>query len=172
MKIVRNLALSFPSFGVISFVLLLLVTAMYGQSNAPRPTRSATAQIPYDFWVEGTLLPAGDYTLSRIEETVVVFRNSKADAQEEAFLLPTGDRVADTDHKLIFIVHEGRHYLRGVWDGDGRQVITSQLDVPLAPGDEETQVPLVEPKRDSHRPNKAVIPNPDRSPGSAGETSK
>jgi len=32
----------------------------------------------YDFWIEGTFLPAGDYTLSRELETVVVLTERRS----------------------------------------------------------------------------------------------
>lgn len=121
----------------------------FGQTPSPRVPMPATAHIPYDFWIAGTLLPAGDYFVSPGAPSVVVFWSEKDDIGEQAFLIPTGDPVASGDCKLIFVLRNGQHYLRAIWYLDGQAILTSEFDLPLAAGDTETDVKLLEQKHDS-----------------------
>jgi len=125
------------------------------ETNAAYSAHATRAQIPYDFWIVGTHLPAGEYILSRIVDTVVLFRNVKTKASEQASLVPTGERVATDDHKLIFVLHNGQHYLREVWNANGRHVVTSQLNSRLAESDTQTEVRLVDQKRETQMPGQA-----------------
>jgi hypothetical protein len=120
----------------------------FGQTAPVRAPVTGMAQIPYDFWIAGTLLPAGNYSISPSVPSVVVFWNTKHDIGKQAFLMPTGGSVASRQGKLIFLVHDGTHYLRAIWWSDSKAVLTSEFQRPLAPGDTETEVTLLEQKRD------------------------
>jgi hypothetical protein len=135
-------------------LLLILVGVALGQTQTdqtqPRQTPNVppapvtTAHIPYEFWIEGARLPAGDYTISRVMDTVVLFRNLQTKAEADAYLTPTEtQKVSANDEKVVFIVRDGQHYLREVWNSDGRQVISSELDIPLQATDAKSQVPLI-----------------------------
>jgi hypothetical protein len=106
------------------------------------------AHIPYDFWIGGTRLPAGDYSISPGAASVVVFWNARGEIGGQAFLIPTGASVASADCKLIFVLHDGEHYLRAIWLSDGKAVLTSEFHLPSAAGDTETEVRLFEQKHD------------------------
>ena len=141
------------------FLIAFLVVAAgvaVGQTNGSASTPTITVQIPYDFWIVGTRLPAGEYAISPVVDTVVLIRNLKTKAKEQASLMPTGDPVAPGDHKLVFVEHNGQHYLREIWSADGRQIVTSQLRLFPAAGDKETEVRLVEPKGNSADTSKAA----------------
>ncbi len=43
---------------------LICAAAAVGQTSATREDVTAVVHIPYDFWLAGTRLPAGDYSLS------------------------------------------------------------------------------------------------------------
>ncbi len=74
----------------------------------------------------------------------MVFWNEKADIGKHAFFIPTGRAVASGDYKLIFVVHDGEHYLKAIWNSAGTEVITSQFQIPLATGDTVTEVKLLD----------------------------
>jgi hypothetical protein len=134
------------------FLIAFLVAAAgvaVGQTNGSGTTPTTTVQIPYDFWIVGTRLPAGEYTISPVVDTVVLFHNAKTKAKEQASLMPTGEPVPAGDHKLVFVEHNGQHYLREIWNADGRQIVTSQLRLFPATGDTVTEVRLVERKGDA-----------------------
>jgi hypothetical protein len=108
-------------------------------------TPIATVHVPHPFWVEGARLPAGDYTLSRVAETIVLLRNTKAAGVEvEAFLVPSEDSAPAREPRLVFVVHEGRHYLTELWDRGGRMTVTSQLYPMWTSSDTLSQVPIVD----------------------------
>ena len=106
----------------------------------------ATAQIPFDFWIGDTHLPAGEYVLYPVLRlnTLVLLQNTKTDAAEQAFLVPTGDPVGSGDHKLVFLEHAGQHYLRELWDADGKAILTLQVGTSVGPVDTRNDVPLVD----------------------------
>src|SRR5215475_6940205 len=152
MKILKLVISVFVVIGIFLLVSLFVAAGVaVGQTKALPSTPRITAQIPYDFWIVATRLPAGQYTLSPVVYTVVLFRNAKTKAKEQASLMPTGEPVATGDHKLVFVVHNGQHYLREIWNSDGKQVVTTQLALPLVAGDTETEVRLVEQKRDNQQ---------------------
>lgn len=161
--------LAFLSALIVIIALLLSSTSFsQAQSQNPGPELIGTVHIPYDFWIAGKRLPAGDYSLSRTMETVVDFHNANAEQGEQAFLMPTGEAVAAGNQKLVFVVHNGEHYLREVWNSDGRQVVTSQLGVPSAPGDTTTQLRLPDQGDTRDAP---VTAGKDRSCGGRTDTS-
>lgn len=133
-----------------------LATAQDSKMNAAPATTIATVHIPYQFSIEGTLLPAGDYTLSRVEDGVL-FRNARAGAEEQAFLIPAVGQPVVHEHKLIFVLHDGQHYLREVWNSDGRQIITSELGHPLSPGDTQSEVKIVKVNSNIPQQGKAAL---------------
>jgi len=144
---VRNVVLAIL-LGIAVIALSLLVTAAtaVGQTKTQEPAPPiATAQIPFDFWMGDTHLPAGEYALYPVLRltTLVLLRNTKTNAQEQAFLVPTGELVASGDYKLVFVVQKGQHYLQELWESDGKAVLTSQLGITMGPADTRSEVPLV-----------------------------
>jgi len=132
--------------GFIIVVMLVAAAIAVGQTRTQPPAPPiATAQIPFDFWIGDTHLPAGKYAVYPVLRlnTLVLLRNTKTDAQEQAFLVPTGDLVASSDYKLVFVVHAGEHYLQEFWESDGKAVLTSQLGISIGPADARSEVPLV-----------------------------
>ena len=127
-------------------VCLLLTTIAVAQTTTKNPApQIATAQIPFDFWIDDTHLPAGEYALypALRLDTLLLLRNTKTSAQEQIFLVPTGDAVANGDYKLVFVTRAGQHYLREVWEAAGKAVLTSQAGVSLRSTDSWSEVPLV-----------------------------
>ena len=137
---------NFITFFIAIFVSLPFANIASSQAVRARTEVTATAHIPFDFWVGGALLPAGDYSISPGAPSALMFWNQKEDVGEQAFLLSTGDSVASGDYKLIFVVHDGQHHLRAIWYVAGKALLTSQLYVPLLSGDTEADVKLLEHK--------------------------
>ena len=127
----------------------LSANAASGQTALVRGPATAAAHIPYDFWIGGTRLPAGDYSVSPGAPSVVVFWNEKVAIGEQAFLIPTGNSVANGHFKLIFVLRDGKHYLREIWYSEGQAVLTSAFDFPRTARDRETEIKLLEQKHDN-----------------------
>jgi hypothetical protein len=141
--------------GITVLIFIFGAGVSISETNAAYSARATRAQIPYDFWIVGTRLSAGEYTLSPVVDTVVLFRNVKTNATEQASLVPTGEQVATDNHKLVFVLHNGQHYLREVWNQNGRNVVTSQFNSPIADSDTQTEVRLVDEKREDQRAGQA-----------------
>jgi hypothetical protein len=125
--------------------LLLTVPIAVGQTDIrPPAVPGASARIPFDFWIGGSHLPAGDYALDSILDTLVIFRNARAKTQEHAFLVPTGDAVECKEYKLVFVLHNRQHYLRELWNSNGKAVLTSNIGVAMAPADTLIEVPVIQ----------------------------
>jgi hypothetical protein len=73
----------------------------FGQTPTPRVPASLTAHVPFDFWIGGTPLPAGDYSISPGVPSVVVFWNEAGHVGEQVFLVSTGASVVSGSCKLI-----------------------------------------------------------------------
>lgn len=134
-------------FGIVAIIGFLILTdfVSVGQSQAQAPVDPiAKALIPFDFWVGGTHLPAGEYDLYRSLglNSVVVLRSMENNAQDEAFLLPLSGPVAMGHCKLIFVNRRGKHYLHEVWNAHGRAILTSEFAMGVAAGDTRSEVPL------------------------------
>ena len=123
---------------VVAFVLLTVILTI-GQTTIQVPsTPVATARIPFDFWIAGSHLPDGDYTVESILDTLVLFRNAQANAQEHAFLIPTGYRVDSREYKIVFVVRNREYHLREVWNAKGKAILTSHIDE--GPGDMRREI--------------------------------
>jgi hypothetical protein len=131
---------------VISF-LLVIVSTGFGQTKVEPTAGCGTTQIPFDFWVGGSHLPAGNYILDCSLPTVVTFRNVQTKEQAQAFLVPTGDEVGLRDHKLIFVTRNRQYYLQELWNSHGRAVLTSRFGVTMASEDIRSEIPISEDKR-------------------------
>jgi hypothetical protein len=120
-----------PLFGILTALgmamVFVLLTATNGEAQtamqAPE-SRVMSARIPFDFWIGGAHLPAGDYTLDFILDTLVLFRNAGANAQEHAFFMPTGEPAPGGENKLLFVVENRQHHLQELWNANGRAVLT------------------------------------------------
>ena len=72
------------------------------------------AEVPFDFHVGQSALPAGNYTVMKASISgILQLRND--DTRESIFLAPQGRESAKTDPKLSFRCYSGDCYLSGVW---------------------------------------------------------
>src|SRR5690349_5662711 len=109
MKTVKLIISTLVVVGIFLITFMVVAAGVaVGQTNGSDSTLTTTVQIPYDFWIVGTRLPAGEYAISPVVDTVVLIRNVKTKAKEQASLMPTGDPVAPGDQKLVFVEHNGQ----------------------------------------------------------------
>jgi len=131
---------SFRASLMICLGLLLSVS-----SDAARKAKTAQVTIPFDFWIEDTKLPAGNYQMTHLTSpTLLVFTNTESKGTTEAFMLPVdADPVKESRAKLVFLVQNGEHYLYEAWGVFGRRVVTAQYGTAIPSGDNRVEVPLV-----------------------------
>jgi hypothetical protein len=73
-----------------------------------------TAEIPFDFHVGQSTLPAGTYTVIKASASgVLQLRND--DTRGSILVAAQGREQADTDAKLTFRCYDGDCYLSAVW---------------------------------------------------------
>jgi hypothetical protein len=145
MKIRNVITAILLAVGIVLVFLLVTAAVAVGQARLQPPAPPiATALIPFDFWIGNTHLAAGEYALYPVLRlnTLVLLRNTKTNAQEQVFLVPTGEQARSGEYKLIFVVHTGQHYLQELWESDGKAVVTSQIGITTAPSDTRMDVPL------------------------------
>ena len=118
---------------------LLLVLAATGQNP-----KTAHAVIPFEFWVEGNRLSAGDYIIVHVESmSYWLFRCTDGKSVATVYGLPLDREPAtEGDAKLIFRVENGRHYLYGAWGPSGRGVVTTESAWAAPSGAARVEVPI------------------------------
>ena len=119
------------------------MSAEQPRTHVPSPA-IATALVPFDFWIGDSHLPPGEYCVYSALglSSVVLLRNTKSGAQEQAFLLPIDGAVSPDDYELVFVTRDGEHYLHEIWKPDGRTILTSEFALGDAQGDTRSEVPL------------------------------
>jgi hypothetical protein len=105
---------------MLCLVTFFLVSGLHAQSV------SVNAQVPFEFVVGDTILPAGTYTLRPTGLSSVVMLQS-ADSKNEMFITPFACAVDGSEHgtKLVFQVSGGQYFLWQIWTegyDEGRQL--------------------------------------------------
>ncbi len=91
------------------------------------------------FYVAGSKLPAGKYTLNIVAPTYVLLRSQDGKTQQDLYFLQTASPEKDHPSKVIFALRDGKYYFAEVWSYLGKAQLTSFTS---RPGDENKDVPL------------------------------
>jgi hypothetical protein len=76
-----------------------------------------SAEVPFDFHVGQSTLPAGNYTVAKIS-TLGVLQLRNDDSRDSIFVSAQGREQAKTDPKLTFRCYDGDCFLASVWIPD------------------------------------------------------
>ncbi len=107
--------------------------------QAQQPLRSGTANIPFDFYIAGNKLPAGNYTLDLVAPTYVTIRSRDGKIQQDLYVLQAAIAGKNMPTQLVFAVRDGKYYFAEIWSSLGKSQLTSFNEKP----DEKTKtVPL------------------------------
>jgi hypothetical protein len=122
-----------------AFCALLLLSAVSAQQQ-----KLAHATIPFEFWIGGQRLPAGDYIVEHVQSTsYFVVRSTDGKYIGQAYSIPADYIPAkDNEYKLVFRVEEDKHYLYGGWGPFGKRVVTVESTRPLPSGESRADVPV------------------------------
>ena len=125
------------------FLSTLALLLLVGQGIAQKQTM-AQATIPFEFWIAGNRLPAGDYRIEHIDSRAyILFRSIDGKIVQNAYTLPLGDDPAkESDAKLVFRIQDGRRYLYEGWGPYGNSVVTVESVRPAPTGDNRVEVPI------------------------------
>ena len=114
------------AFQMLTLLLMLGVTSAHALTGD-----KVVANIPFDFTVEKTTLPAGEYTIVRSGSSLVLFVQNK-ETHEAAFVqaIPVEDRSSLGEAKLVFVRHGNEHFLSQVWFGTltGREIPKPRME--------------------------------------------
>ena len=103
-----------------------------------QPTRG-TIDVPFDFYISGEKLPAGQYTLDRIIPTYVTLRSKDGKVQQDLYFIQTSAPVKNPPLKVIFALRDGKYYFAEVWSWYGKSQLSSFTS---SASDQAKDVPL------------------------------
>ncbi len=111
--------------GTVAFV--TSVASAYGQGS-----RTTRANVPFDFIVGNTTLPAGEYTVASISGTSETLRIQNTESQQAVYRLTTAlGTPLGGNSKLVFHRYGAQYFLAEVWgagDTRARQVMKSRSE--------------------------------------------
>ncbi|MCU1284967.1 MAG: hypothetical protein JWO13_1317 [Acidobacteriales bacterium] len=107
--------------------------------------KAAYANIPFEFWVTGTKLPAGEYRFEHVESTTtVLIRNNDGTRLSEAYMMPLNDdAVSPNNSKVVFLDRGGNKYLYEFWGVRGKRVVTAEIPDPPSSGSKRIEVAVL-----------------------------
>lgn len=120
--------------------LFLLAVLLCYEAFAQQPPRTATVDIPFDFYISGNKLPAGPYTLNIVAPTYVLLRSKDGKTQQDLYFLQTASPEKNQPSQVVFALRDGKYYFAGVWSYLGKAQLTSFT---ARPGDQTKDVPLI-----------------------------
>ena len=131
----RNWSRCYP---IVACCCVLLISTL---ASAQQQPRQGTADIPFDFYVSGTKMPAGQYSLSVIAPTYVTLRSQDGKLQQDLYFFQTASPGKNPPSKIVFHLREGKYYFAEVWSWFGKAQLTTfnpekadqPKDVPLNP---------------------------------------
>lgn len=124
-KLIKGLTMSLL---VVAVGLVTSVASAYGQGS-----RSTRANVPFDFVVGNTTLPAGEYEVAAASPAGETLRVRNTDSQKSVYRLSSaiGIPTVGGKAKLVFHRYGSQYFLAEVWGPAGaraRQVIKSQSE--------------------------------------------
>jgi hypothetical protein len=84
--------------------LIMVLPVLLGAQS--QPTRG-TIDVPFDFYISGEKLPAGQYTLDRIAPTYVMLRSKDGKVQQDLYFIEMAVPVKNRPLKVIFALRDG-----------------------------------------------------------------
>ena len=129
-------------FRTITMLSLLLVLAVISVNSQGRSETSIAGNVPFDFTVGDTRLPAGNYTLRRIALTssydriVIKSADGRGDSHT-VVTLPNRTSEVQKESKLVFNRYGDQYFLSQIWmagSDTGRDLAPSRNERNLAKG--------------------------------------
>jgi hypothetical protein len=132
----------------LSLFVTLAVASVYAQSAA-----NIMVNIPFDFGVGNTILPAGQYTVEPIRSSLgaelgslLVIRSADGRARAMVQAMPIQVSAIQTQAKLVFNRYGGQYFLSEVWSSGrsvGHELLMSHVERELAKNGSRRQTALL-----------------------------
>jgi hypothetical protein len=125
-------------------VISLLVLSLLVRQGTAQTVMEAHASIPFEFWVEGNHVPAGNYQIEQIASIpYVLFLNTDGNIAAGAYTIGIDKNpTKDSEARLIFRIQDGRHFLYGGWGLYGKHVLRAESKLAVPSGDNRVEVPV------------------------------
>ena len=132
----------------LGFAAALMVAWCGVVSAQDHPTRGSI-DVPFDFYISGNKLPAGEYSLDLIAPTYVMLRSKDGKTAQDLYFLQIAVPGKDPASKVVFAQRDGKYYFSQVWSWVGKSQLSSfnpqpgdqTRDVPLKPAGKNTAKP-------------------------------
>jgi hypothetical protein len=116
---------------------LIVLVAGMGLAQT-RPTQGMI-DVPFEFYISGAKLPAGQYLLDRVAPTYVLLRSKDGTKQQDLYLLQTAVPSKTPPLKVVFALRGGKYYFSEIWSWYGKSQLSSFTP---QSGDQTKEVPL------------------------------
>ena len=117
--------------------ILSLSTLLAGVAVYPQSSRTMVANIPFNFFVGKTALPAGEYIVKPISPSALLIQSEKSSGRAIVMTIPVQAKKSPDKGKLVFNRYGDQYFLAKVWqpiNKTGRQLFKSRLERELAKG--------------------------------------
>ncbi len=120
-----------------SFVALCLVPGAVSQVEP-----SATARVPFDFFVGNERLPQGEYNVTVTSAGILNFYNNKTGAGAQTFTGRFGDGVAAKDARIVFVRYKEQYRFVGLRGVSGTWRVTVNYFTTMPEGATRHEIPI------------------------------
>ena len=138
---------NWPRSAYLAVGCLMVFLALFASAQ-DRPSKG-TIDVPFDFYIAGTKLPAGQYSLDLIAPTYVMLRSQDGKVQQTLYFLQSAVPGKNPPSKVAFAKRDGKYYFAEVWTWRGKAQLTSFSS---QPGDVMKDIPLKPIEKDVAKP--------------------
>lgn len=116
------------AYKILALASLILISLVAGAS-AQEPSRTKQVRIDFDFYTGKKLMPAGDYTVSLLQngttQKLILVQQKDGDSQAIITSVPNRNKAAYQPGSIIFNRYGNKYFLAGVQLGDSSVLHTA-----------------------------------------------
>ncbi len=135
-----------PWLFALSCCLVILLSSLAFAQDHPR---SGTITVPFDFYISGNKMPAGQYTLSIVVPTYATIRSQDGKLQQDLYFFQIASPGKKPESKIIFNLRDGKYYLSQASTWLGKSQLTSFTPKST---DQTKEIPLIPIEKDVAKP--------------------
>ena len=132
--------------GIVSCCLIALLCGVASAQDHPR---SGTIDVPFDFYIAGNKMPAGQYSLDLVVPTYATIRSRDGKLQQDLYFFQIASPGRKRLSQIVFNLRDGKYYFSQVWSWLGKSQLNSftpkssdqTKDVPLVPVEKDVAKP-------------------------------
>ena len=142
----------FKFFAMIILVIMIAFVSALASASAQTPGHNLTANVPFEFNVGDKTMPAGDYTIGRLNSDGTALRIINRESDKSASRLTQAVQASQPGENsaLVFKRYGDRFYLAQVWlvgERVGREMLKSggekAIDREIAKNNEQAETVTV-----------------------------